>query len=185
MWFGFNISFFLPGVILLIASIDDMRSRKIHNRLLIIMLIFVVPLVFLLNAWGLGMGEGLGEPGFSLTQGFKALMAGGFSASLALLFGIPLALARFIGGGDLKLLSLVALSLHWQDFIQIVIYSLPWAVVLGLVKIILDKKLKDFLFNLYFLITYRKTKGLKFHSIPFSVALFAAWFSFLTLKSLN
>ena len=175
-----NWPLFLPGVILLVASIDDLRSRKIHNHLILFMLPFVLLAVFLSHGVLVGSAGG-----FSASRGFEGLLAGGFSALLALLVGVPLTLGRIIGGGDLKLLVLMSLTLSWPDFFQILIYSLPWALLLGLVKIVLDKQLKEFFWNLIFLMRYRRIQGLKFHSIPFSVALFAAWLSFLTLQGLN
>ena len=183
-----NWPLFLPGLVLLVPVIDDLRSRKIHNKLILFLLPFVLLAVFFLK--GL---TGLKEAGFSvqilslpfLQLGFAGLLAGGFSALLALLVGIPLALGRVIGGGDLKLLVLVAFTLSWTDLLWIFIYSLPWALLLGLVKITLDKKLKDFLFNVFFLFRHRTNKGLEFHSIPFSFALFMAWLSFLTVQGLS
>ena len=172
---------FLSGLILLIAGIDDLRSRKIHNKLILFLLPVVLLAVFLLK------GFQAGDAGFSsfLAHGFQGLKTGGFSALLALLVCIPLALARVIGGGDLKLLVLFAFTVHWSDFFRILIYSLPWALLLGLFKIILDKKLKSFVFNLFFLVRHCSAQGLQFHSIPFSIALFMAWLSFLTMQKLT
>ena len=160
------LSYLLPGFILLLACIDDLRSRKIHNKLILFMLALTLPAVFLLNGW-----DGLRE--------------GGLSALLALLFAVPLTLARVIGGGDLKLFILIAFTLHFRDLFWIAIYSLPWALLLGLIKIALDKKLKDFLWNILFLFKNRSPKGLDFHSIPYSIALFMAWLSLLTVKGLS
>ena len=157
---------FVSGLILLIASIDDLLSRKIHNHLIL----FLFPFVLLAVAF---------------FEGFEGLLAGGFSAFLALLVGIPLALGRVIGGGDLKLLVLFALTVSWPDFFRILIYSLPWAFLFGFFKIILDKQLKSFFFNLFFLFRHRTTQGLTLHKIPFSLALFMAWLSFLTLQGLS
>ena len=166
MFFGLNLPLLLPGLILLVACIDDLRSRKIHNKLIL----FLLPLVLLAVA---------------LTGGLTALKAGLLSALVACVIGIPLTLARAFGGGDLKLLFLLALTLNWMDFLTIFIYSLFWALILGLAKIILDKKLKDFLMNIFFMFRLRTAKGLQFHTLPFSIALFTAWLSFVSLKGLR
>ena len=71
--FDWNGTLFVSGLILLIASIDDLRSRKIHNQLIL----FLFPFVLIAVAF---------------FKGFEDLLAGGFSAGLALLVGIPLAL---------------------------------------------------------------------------------------------
>ena len=133
MFFDFDFKILLPGLILLIAVIDDLRSRKIHNKLILFLFPFVFLAVFLL-------------------KGFDGLLAGGFSALLALLVGVPLALGRVIGGGDLKLLVLFALTVSWPALLKIIIYSFPWALLLGVFKIILDKKIKDFFFQFAFFI---------------------------------
>ena len=130
------------------------------------MLAITLPSVFFLNGW-------------------EGLKMGGFSALLALLFAVPLSLARIIGGGDLKLLVLIAFTLNFRELFWIAIYSLPWALLLGLIKIALDKKLKEFFWNILFLFRHRSAKGLEFHSIPYSTALFIAWLSLLTLKGLS
>ena len=165
MFSKFDLTTLLSGLILLVAVIDDLRSRKIHNKLILFLLPFVLLFVVLL-------------------KGFGGLLAGGFSAFIALLFGIPMTLGRIVGGGDLKLLVLFALTVSWSDFFKVVIYSFPWALLLGIFKIILDGKIKEFFFNMVFLFRYRKTQGITLHSIPFSLALFMGWLSFLTLKSL-
>ena len=92
-----NWPLFLPGVILLVASIDDLRSRKIHNHLILFMLPFVLLAVFLSHGVLVGSAGG-----FSASRGFEGLLAGGFSALLALLVGVPLTLGRIIGGWGFK-----------------------------------------------------------------------------------
>ena len=159
-------SYFLPGLILLIACVDDLRSRKIHNKLILFMLAGTLPAVFFLKGW-------------------EGLTTGGLSALFALLFAVPLTLSKVIGGGDLKLFVLIAFTLSFRELFWIAIYSLPWALLLGLIKIALDKKLKDFFWNILFLFRHRSVKGLEFHSIPYSIALFMAWLSFLTVKGLS
>ena len=166
MFFDFDFQIFLPGLILLIACIDDLRSRKIHNKLILILLPFVLLAV-------------------TLTGGITALKAGLLSALIAFIIGVPLTLSRAIGGGDLKLLFVFALALSWSDFLTIFIYSFFWALILGLVKVVLDKKWKDFVMNLFFVLWSRTGKGLQFHTMPFSIALFVAWLSFLSLKGFS
>ena len=158
-------SYFLTGLILLIACVDDLRTKKIHNKLILFMLAGTLPAVFLLKGW-------------------EGLTTGGLSALFALLFAVPLTLARVIGGGDLKLFVLIAFTLNFRELFWIAIYSLPWALLLGLIKIALDKKLKDFFWNLLFLFRHQSAQGLQFHSIPYSIALFMAWLSFISLKNL-
>ena len=153
----------LPGVVLLIACLDDLWTKKIHNKLILSLLPLVLIAVFFL-------------------EGLEGLKSGGISALLALLISVPLHWLRVIGGGDVKLLILIAFALSWKDLIWISLCSLPWALILGLVKITLDKKLKDFFWNILFLFRHRTSSGLNFHNIPYSIALFFAWLSFLSLQ---
>ena len=164
--FKAGLKLFLPGLILLVAIADDLRSRKIHNRLIL----FLFPIVLGLVFWA---------------SGFSGLKAGAISAGLALALAVPLTLGGVIGGGDLKLLFLFAWAVAWLDLFKVFLYALPWALALGLIKTALEGQLKDFFFNIVFMFRYRKTKGLKLHSIPFSVALFAGWLSLLTLQRLS
>ena len=164
MFFGLDFTVLLPGVILLVACVDDLKTKKIHNKLILILLPVVLMAVFFL-------------------QGIEGLQRGGFSALLACLLGVPLALMRVIGGGDLKLLILFALTMSWSGLLNSLFYSFPWAFLLGFFKIILDGKVKDFLSNLLCLFKRRTAKGLKLHSLPFSFSLFLGWLSFLTLKA--
>ena len=157
--------YILPGLVLLPACIDDLRSKKIHNKLILFLLPLVLSAVFLI-------------------QGLEGLKTGALSALLALLIAIPLTLIRAIGGGDLKLLTLIAFTLSWKDFLWIGLYSLPWALILGLVKITLNNQLKDFFLNFLYLFTNKSGQNLEFHTIPYSIALFFSWMSFLTVKGI-
>ena len=158
--------YILPGLALLPACIDDLRSKKIHNKLILFLLPIVLSAVFFI-------------------QGLEGLKAGALSALLALTVATPLTLMRAIGGGDLKLLALTALTLSWRDFLWISLCSLPWALILGLVKITLNNQFKDFLSNLLSLFINKSGKNLAFHTIPFSIALFFSWLSFLTVKGVS
>ena len=163
MLFGFDLKIFVSGLILVVSCVDDLRSRKIHNKLILFLFPFALLSILLLG-------------------GVEALKAGLISALIALIMGIPLTLFRIIGGGDFKLLVVFALTLNWSDFLKVFIYSLPWALLLGLFKVILDKKFKDFLFNVVFLFKQRNAQGLQLHTIPFSIVLLFAWLSFLSLQ---
>ncbi|MBC6414917.1 MAG: prepilin peptidase [Bdellovibrionales bacterium] len=158
--------YILPGIILFIACIDDFLTKKIHNKLILFLLPPTLLTVFFI-------------------QGLEGLKTGFLSALLALVIAVPLTLIRAIGGGDLKLLVLIALTLSWNDFLWISIGSLPWALILGLIKITLDKKLKDFYNNLFSLFLNKSHQNLQLHTIPYSIALFFSWISFLTLKRIS
>lgn len=150
--------FLLILSLLSIASIDDIRSKKIHNKLLLFLTPFVLISVFLL-------------------KGFVGLKVGLLLASLVIFCGIPLQMIRFIGGGDLKLLVVFAVTVPWLGFIYSLAYALIWATFLGLFKIILDKQIKSFLLNIFFLFKFKKMEKNNLHTIPFSICLLLGWLS--------
>ncbi len=155
----------LPTALLIVAVIDDLRSQKIHNKLILFLLPIVLISIFLL-------------------KGLSGLKIGLISALLAFVIGVPLKLGRFIGGGDFKILVLFALTVDWLTLSYSFFYALPWALLLGIFKIALDKKLKDFFSNLFLILLF-KFKGINsenLHTIPFSVALLLGWLSYCSLN---
>ena len=156
----------LPGAVLIIGAADDLRSKKIHNKLILALLPAVLLLVF-------------------LTGGLSALMRGGLSFLFALVIGAPLALGRLTGGGDMKLLALFALTVHWKALCLSFLLALPWALLLGLVKMAMEGKLKRFFLNMLSLVMLQKPEHKSLHKIPFSVPLFFGWLSFSALSRLQ
>lgn len=155
--------FLLTTLILAVGVGDDLRSRKIHNKLILILLFFALAGTFILK----------GVPG---------VLAGGLAALLALVMGILLYFAKIIGGGDLKLLFVFALTVTWMEAGTSLIYALPWALLLGVFKIALDKKLKVFFSNLLLLTKFQKPDISHLHTIPFSLALLFGWLTCASLK---
>ena len=91
------LEFLAPLFLLLTASIDDLRSRKIHNYLLMGVAPFVLLAVF-------------------LAKGFVGLKLGFFLALAVFIMGIPIYLLRFIGGGDLKAFSFISFLFSLAGF---------------------------------------------------------------------
>lgn len=151
-------NYILPALILLSAVLDDLRSRKIHNVLVLVL--FAVALVSVLVFQG---GEGL------LPALLNLLVALGIS--------IPLVLLKIIGGGDMKLYAVLALVLSPRVLIVSLICAFFWGAVLGLVKVILDKKIGLMYVNFLSLLKLKKPSSDMLHSFPFSVSLFLGWLS--------
>jgi len=63
------------------------------------------------------------------------------------------------------------------DLLYGLLFSFFWAAVLGLVKIILDKKLRLLGLNLYTLLKFQKVSVDEMSTFPFSVSLFLGWLS--------
>ncbi|MBE8221289.1 MAG: hypothetical protein HAW60_01010 [Bdellovibrionales bacterium] len=162
--YDFSFFSFLSGGILLLAVIDDLASRKIHNKLLLILL----PITLGLLAW-------------NLKSGFLEHLAGsGIAVLLSVAVVLPFVLSKILGAGDLKLLMLLALVLKPQILFQVFLFSFVWASLLGIIQIIVSGQLSSLAANL---MDFKKLKNNKnLHSIPFSVALFFSWGSVVVLK---
>ncbi|MBE8162910.1 MAG: hypothetical protein HAW63_02865 [Bdellovibrionaceae bacterium] len=163
----YDFSFFsiLSGGILLLAVVDDIASRKIHNKLLLILL----PVTLGLLAWHLGGAEFL-----------QHLMRSGITILLSIIVVLPFVLSKIIGAGDLKLLLLLSLVLSPLILFQLFLFSFIWASLLGLAQIVVSGQLPALFSNLMHFKDLKDNKNL--HSIPFSVALFFSWSSVVVLK---
>ena len=165
---------FLQLLILLLACLDDLHTRKIHNHLLLILLPIVLVFVFSIGSMHSGS--------FSFSSGFSLILGGLLCFILAFLLGFPLFYAKVLGGGDVKLLLLFSLTCMVWDFLWILFYSLFWAALLGVFKVLFEKNIREFFFNIYLMLRYRKSESLTLHSLPYSVALLFGWMSFVFLE---
>lgn len=95
----------LAGVVALAASIVDMRTREIPDRLTVGALIAMGGLLGL--AWLFGMVTGTPDPRIPL----RAALLGAVIAAAYL--GLALLPGRGLGGGDVKLIPTLAASLGW------------------------------------------------------------------------
>ena len=150
--------FILPGLILVSAMVDDLRSKKIHNVLIIVLFIVAVISVVVL-------------------QGFSALFPAFGKLLVALGISAPLFFLKILGGGDVKLYSILALVLSPRALILSLILGFVWGAILGVLKIILDKKIHLMFVNLLSLFKFKKPPADTLHKFPFSVGLFLGWLS--------
>ncbi len=151
------------GTFTLVAGlVDDMRSRKVHNALVIALL----PMVLLLGFYFRGVGGTI--------IGLEAFV-------LALIFTIPLFVAGVWGGGDVKLFAVFALAIDPANMFWTLIYSFVWAAVFGLTRAALQKQLLSLVRNTYKLASRQRTQMQQFHKMPYTFALLLGWFTQLTL----
>jgi Flp pilus assembly protein protease CpaA len=147
------------ALILLFAGVaDDLRSRKVHNK--IIILAAVIFTLFLLIAKGPG-----------------ALMIAGLSLMTAFVATLPVYMLRVFGGGDYKLLLVLSLLLSWEQVLITLAASMIWGSLLGIFQVLLKGQGKQFAHNLLAIGQRVKISDEKTHKVPFTVALF---FGFLT-----
>lgn len=150
-----TIHLLISAGILLAGVIDDIRSRKIHNKLVLICLAVAVISMMLL-------------------YGPSVLLPGLMASFVAMALTLPFVLSKALGAGDMKLLMAFAFTSHWSEIFWIVVYSFVWGALLGLFRALLDKKALTLLKNTAFLLTKNKPTEEQMTKIPFSVALFLA-----------
>ena len=154
----------LSIAILLAGVATDFMTRKIPNKLIL----FLFPFVLLASVF---------------FQGFQGFLFQGLPAFLlAFSLGFVLAFFRIIGGGDFKLFSLLALTMSAPSVLWTLFLSLPWGLLFGFFKILLDRKLPQFFMNIYLLVRFKKPEEVSLNSIPFSLALFLGYLSWLSLS---
>lgn len=147
----------MPTTLLIIAAVMDLRFGKFPNRLFITSAL--VGLVWL------GFQKDLRV--FMMSVVYSML----FFVALA-----PLVYFKVFGAGDVKLLTALSLFITVPVSATILVYSLFWGLLIGLLKILLSGDLKTF--SQSFLL---RTKQVKSQKIPYAVAILLGWFSFLTI----
>ena len=155
------------GLILISALIDDLKSRKIHNKLLLCL----IPLALL---------------AVLLTQGWSGLLSTSLLSSFgALLISLPLYFLRIIGGGDLKLYVTVALTWSLPAVFWSLVLALPWGGFLGLIRSVLQGKALIIWSNMLNLIKFQKVEKEALQTFPFSVVLLLGWLSYRVLNQVG
>ncbi len=155
-------TFIVPSLILGAGIIDDLRSQKVHNKLIMILL----PLAI--------VGQFLGF-------GLEGLAYGGLAFLFALMLTIPMVLTGMLGGGDMKLLALFALATNLNATIWVSVTSLFWGGLLGVIHAILNKQGTLLLWNTIGLFKKQKPDENHMTKIPYTVALMFGWMTYLSL----
>lgn len=152
-------TYILPAFILLSAVVDDLRSKKIHNKLILFLL--ALALVSFL----------------AKERSFQALLFGLLNVLMALSISIPLVLLKVIGGGDMKLYAVMGLILSPRALLMSLICAFFWGAIFGVVKTLLDKRVGIMYMNFLSLLKLKKPSSDTLNSFPFSVSLFLGWLS--------
>ncbi len=168
-----------PACILLVGVLDDLRSRKIHNRLILILAALALIFVFCFQInWNL---EEIRQKNQLLVFAFlsQLLMEGVLpvlgKSVLALGLTAPLVLMKVIGGGDMKLYVVLGFVSSPRLLFFSLVFAVVWGGVLGLVKSCLDKKIRMVLLNLWLLVQFKRPISDKLTAFPFSVSLLIGW----------
>ena len=152
-----------PGAIIGAGVIDDLRTRKFHNWLFISCSVFALAVMLIFG----GMQSLL-----------PAVM--GFLAGIIVL--MPLVLLRVIGAGDMKLFAAFGILAGWTAVLNVMVLSLVWGALFGVLRTLLDGKGRVLVHNLASLVTLKKREELQLNRIPFTVAILMGWLSYLVIQ---
>ncbi len=147
---------------LVAGMVDDLRSRKIHNGLVLPLLI----LVFIANFY---------------YRGIDGFLVGAGAMILALVATVPLFMLGIWGGGDVKLFAVFALAVEPVNMGYTLLYSFVWGAIFGLTRSALQRQLLTLVRNTYKLARRQRVQMNELQKIPFSFALLLGWFTQLTL----
>lgn len=147
---------------LVAGMVDDFRSRKVHNAL--VLALFSLALVFSF-----------------LFRGFDGTALGTGTLLLALIATIPLFAAGIWGGGDVKLFAVFAFTVDPINMFWTLIYSFLWAGLFGLTRAALQKQLLTLVRNTYRVATRKPVRMQELHKLPYTFALLLGWFTQVTL----
>ena len=159
------ISILLPSLILIVGLVDDIYFRKFHNWLFL----SLFALTFCFSAF---------------FNGFDGIIKGMYGLGLVLAITLPFVVLGIIGAGDMKLLMVFAMATNAHAVFNVVIISFLWGSLMGLMYVIISGQLFELLYNLKGLLFYQlKPVKSSLHVIPYTIPLFLAWLTHLSLIS--
>lgn len=147
---------------LIFGLADDLRSRKVHNLLLLCLL----PVL---------------SVGSFYFRGFDGSLTGASALIGALVITIPLFILGILGGGDVKLFALFAFCLDPLSMLWTLFYSLIWGALFGLVRAALQRNLMSLVRATYRAATQRRIQIEEVYKVPYTFSLLLGWFTQLTL----
>lgn len=150
----------VPTSLLLVAAAFDIRFGKFPNWLFIISFIAGLLWLALGGDWKM----------FLMSVGFTIL----FFIALT-----PFVYFRVFGAGDIKLLASLSLFTGVPVAATVLVYSLFWGLLIGLLRVALSGDLKNFLNATLLRVAHKRTQ-----KIPYVVAILLGWFSYLAAGDL-
>ncbi len=166
-----------PFILLTLGVIDDLRSRKIHNRLILILMALTLLVVVIFQVpWG-GFSNTSFLDFLSLQIGMGIVLPMLVRVITATILTVPLVLLKVIGGGDMKLYILLAFIVPFWELMLSYFFAFFWAGMLGLLKSLFDKKFLGLIMNLLTIAKLQKPESQALNMFPFSIGLLFGWLS--------
>jgi prepilin peptidase CpaA len=156
-------SILIPTLILLSGVIDDLRSRKVHNKLVLIL--SGLALIAVVAMWG-----------------FHGLLYSLIAVLTVIALCVPLVLTGVMGAGDMKLLMAFAIATSWNSVLWVLVYSLVWGALLGVFSAVLRGQGRLLLASTMSVALFRKQSQFPLHKIPYTIALFFGWLTELSFN---
>lgn len=149
-----------------LAVFFDLKTKKIPNRLVLVTLVVSVIWIF-------------------ISQGLSGWLNIVISFCAAMIFLLPLYLTRAVGAGDIKLILALSPLLDWQGLLLMILFSLIWGGLLGILRVVLRKEWSAFSSNLKMILVQQKPNEKSLHTMPYSIAIFFGYLSMTTLQTLG
>lgn len=151
----------LATFVLLAGLVDDLRSRKVHNQLVLALMVLTLACGFYF-------------------RGLEGTIVGFSAFGLALLLTLPLFMLGAWGGGDVKLFAVFALAVDPASMFGTFVYSLVWGALFGVTRAALNKQLLVLVRNTYRMAGRQRVRPQEIQTIPYTFALLLGWFTQLT-----
>jgi prepilin peptidase CpaA len=151
-------SVLIPSLILTAGVVDDLRSRKVHNELVLAALA-VAAIFCIWTAGPSGLGTGL------------------LGLAAAVIMTLPLVMFGVLGAGDLKLFMAFGMATTWEVVVYVGIAALIWGAILGVLSAAVGGRLKTLVTNTFGIVRRQPLKELT--RIPYTIALLMGWISYL------
>lgn len=158
MIMGFDFLILLPTLLLLGASVFDIKTGRFPNWLFVGSASLAFLFVLLHSS--------------SPLHAMTALLSAGF----LFLVLTPLVFLGALGAGDIKLLFVFCLLTQPTTTLWVLAYSLVWGLMMGLIKLSLAGELVTFTQSLVL-----RTPQVKNQKIPYTVALLLGWLTVLSV----
>jgi Flp pilus assembly protein protease CpaA len=147
----------VPTLILIWGLVEDLRQKKVPNRVVLICAAVGLISHIYLSGWS-GLTDGL------------------LGAGTALAMMLPLVLVGVVGAGDMKLSIAFGLSYQWQGVLVMTIAALAWGAILGTTRALVSGQFLSLAKNTAALMSRSaKTEKIEMHSIPYTAALLFGW----------
>jgi len=155
------LSVLIPSLIILIAMVEDLRTKKVKN------------------VWAVSMAAValLVAIGF---DGWKSVPWSFLSLGTAFFLGFPLFMMGALGAADVKVFMAFSILLSWEAVIYVGVASLFWGALLGIIRSVLAGQGSVLASNVWSIVRFKgKSSISQLHHIPYTVALGFGWASYL------